>query len=294
VHPRRGRPWPPAPLAGSAWPAGMLDGLPPGQVDHLCVRWPAPVLHELTLIGVPATARHPTVTALTGPVAGATDADAVLRIAPGSRLGLEPGPGIGTGTDAGTLGSGWAYPVAVVRPVGRSAARAADRPTGVVLVEGRRVDLWTLVDNRVRAWSGVLRARSALAVLGAVLRRHPPPPDALGPLAAGLERTLVGAHELTELATLAAVRTGAAVLPEPLRAGAERLLGGCGRHPRARLELGPGASAADVRAAAGAELTAWRARADAAAMDRSVCRVVARSCEEMLAGGGETSSSPAR
>jgi len=289
VQPRRGRPWSPVPLAGSAWPAGMLDGLPARQVDHLRVQWPAPVLHELTLISVPATARHVAGAALTGPVAsasvpGAPDVDAVLRVASGL------GPGADAGADARVSGPGWAYPVAAVRPV-RPAARTAP-PGSVVLVEGRPVDLWTLVDTRVRAWSGVLRARSALAVLEAVLRRHPPPPDVLDPLAAGLERTLVGAHELTELAMLAAVRSGAAALPEPLRLGAERLLGGCGRQPRARLGLGPGASADEVRATAAAELATWRARADGAAVaDRPVCRAVARSCEGMLAGGSESPGS---
>src|SRR5207249_4440183 len=62
----------------------------------------------------------------------------------------------------------------------------------------------------------VLKARSALLALSVVLRAEPRP-AAVG-LAAELERTLAGAHELRELRLLAALNAGQPPLPADLSA----------------------------------------------------------------------------
>lgn len=127
----------------------------------------------------------------------------------------------------------------------------------------------------------LLKARSALLALDAVLRAEP-----RGRLAAELERVLAGAHEFTELRTLGALRTGAIALPKGLSAEAERVLGGAGRHPAVRMGLPPDADRRAVRDEAVLVLQRWRGHSLNPVLSRpavTACRVVVRTCEGVLA-----------
>lgn len=127
----------------------------------------------------------------------------------------------------------------------------------------------------------VLRARSGLAGLTAVLRAEPRQRGR--GLPAAVERAVAGAHDFAELRLLAALRTGRIALPEP----AERLAGGLGTRPADRLGLPADAAADDLRAAAYDELADWRTRAESPLLDtrqRAAARTVVRSCEGMIAG----------
>ncbi|MBV9312197.1 MAG: dynamin family protein [Pseudonocardia sp.] len=131
----------------------------------------------------------------------------------------------------------------------------------------------------------LLKARSALLALDLVLRKEPRP--ASQPLAVELERTMSGAHEFAELRLLTALRSGAVKMSKDDRLEAERLLGGEGSAPAARLGLDPMSDPREVRDAAMAALNDWRRRAENPLANRQVAdtaRVVVRSCEGMLAG----------
>ena len=147
-------------------------------------------------------------------------------------------------------------------------------------------DVAALLDVHVRSRSEVLRARSALRVAAAVLRHNPLPGSVLGPLIGEVERIVAGAHELAEMDTLAALRTGATALPAGLSAEAERLLGAAGLRSHVRLGLDPAAGAEVIRAAAAEQLVRWRRRAEYGFGDqaaRTVCQTIVRTCEGLIA-----------
>lgn len=132
----------------------------------------------------------------------------------------------------------------------------------------------------------LLKARSALLAVESVLRRSPRT-DA-GAVAGDVERIVSGAHEFVELRLLSALRSGAVVLPADLVEDAERLIGDRGAAPATRLGLPPGADPAEVRGAALQALGQWQSHAENPMLERAAadaCRVAARTCEGLLAGG---------
>ena len=129
----------------------------------------------------------------------------------------------------------------------------------------------------------LLKARSALLAIELVLRQEPRP--ASEELEGEIERIFSGAHEFAELRLLAALRARAVVLPAGVREEAERLIGGGGSSPWARLGLDPEADPGAQRAAAGEALGRWRKRGANPLASRAVtdaCAVVVRSCEGLL------------
>ena len=88
----------------------------------------------------------------------------------------------------------------------------------------------------------VLKARSALLAVDAVLRTGDGARPRQGPLAREIDRILAGAHEFTELRLLGALRSGAVTLPTRDADDGERLLGDAGASAAARLGLAPDAS----------------------------------------------------
>ncbi|MGH8886201.1 MAG: dynamin family protein [Egibacteraceae bacterium] len=130
----------------------------------------------------------------------------------------------------------------------------------------------------------LLKARSALLGLDHVLRHQPRP--GTQPLAAEVERILAGAHAFAELRLLNALRTGAVALGAGELDEAERLLGGAGTSPGARLGLPDEADAEDLRHAALDAVARWQRRAESPLSPRAVAdaaRVVVRTCEGLLA-----------
>lgn len=130
----------------------------------------------------------------------------------------------------------------------------------------------------------LLKARSALNALDLVLRREPRPTAA--PLAAEVERIFAGAHEFAELRLLSDLRSRVVKLPRELLDEAERLLGGDGGAPAARLGLPADAPPGELRAAALDALGRWRRRAESPLASRAAtdaARVIVRSCEGVLA-----------
>ncbi len=128
----------------------------------------------------------------------------------------------------------------------------------------------------------LLKARSALLALDRVVRADG---DARG-LGRQIERILAGAHEFAELRLLGALRSGTVSLPEPVATEAERLLGGAGSAPAARLGLPENAPREELHRAACHALRHWQGQAENPMFGRraaDACRVVVRTCEGMLA-----------
>ena len=145
-------------------------------------------------------------------------------------------------------------------------------------------DLRSLLTTQFAERRELLKARSALLAVDLVLTREPRP--AAAPLAAEVERILAGAHEFAELRLLATIRAGVVKLPPDALTEAERLLGGDGGAPAARLGLDPEAAPAELSAAALDAAGRWQRRAESPMSSRAVsdiARLVVRSCEGILA-----------
>lgn len=130
----------------------------------------------------------------------------------------------------------------------------------------------------------LLKARSALIAVEAVLRREPRP--AAAALAAEVERVVAGAHEFAELRLLADLRTRVVRVPKDLVAEAERLLGGDGSAPAQRLGMPANTDPSELRTAALDALDRWRRRAESPLTNRALAnaaRIIVRSCEGILA-----------
>jgi hypothetical protein len=110
----------------------------------------------------------------------------------------------------------------------------------------------TQFESRAR----VLKARSAVTTLDAVLRR-----DACrdGPdLLRRLEQITSGAHEFEEVRILLDLRAGDLTLPTARESELDLLMGGAGHDPASRLGLDLGAEPEQVRQAALEALRTWR------------------------------------
>ena len=139
--------------------------------------------------------------------------------------------------------------------------------------------------GRFAGRADVLKARSALLAVDAVLQRWPVP------AAAGLrheyERITAGAHEFAEIRLLDTLRAGALMLTDTEKAAAYRVLGGDGAAPATRLAVDPRCPSDELRRAAIAALAQWQRRAEHPSSTRDVreaARVLVRTCEGLVLG----------
>jgi hypothetical protein len=168
--------------------------------------------------------------------------------------------------------------------------QGADTPaalaTELVARSGLR-DLEQVLHTQFTERRDVLKARSALLAVDAVLRGG----NGAGPrtvaLSREIEKVRAGAHEFTELRLLGALRSGAVRLPQTDAGEAERLLGDAGTAPAARLGLPADEAPEVLRQEAFAALERWQRHAVNPMLARETaqaCRAVVRSCEGILAG----------
>jgi hypothetical protein len=140
-------------------------------------------------------------------------------------------------------------------------------------------ELREVLRSQFAARRDVLKARSALLGLEALLRSQPiAGADAL---AGELERIGAGAHELTEIRLLNALRAGSIDVKAEESEAMERLLGANGSSIPARLGLPESASADQQRAAMLEELSRWQRRAENPLSSREVAdaaRELVRTC----------------
>lgn len=144
-------------------------------------------------------------------------------------------------------------------------------------------DLNQFVRLQFRARAAALKTRVVLQGLEHLVRER----RRLGTddILAGVERLQANSHALQELSLLARARASALPLTPEESAAAERIVGGRGILPTARLDLPDDADAARIRRRAVEELDRWRARSQSPLTERAavgVCRVVVRSLEEIV------------
>ena len=130
----------------------------------------------------------------------------------------------------------------------------------------------------------MLSARQSLDELQEVGRKTPSQEAKFA--AAEVERIHASAHEIAELSLLKRVRSGELRLRPEETEEVERLLGGTGGTPAARLGLPEGADAEELRRAGMVAIERWQQRAESPLSSLAVseaARVVVRSCEGVLA-----------
>lgn len=165
------------------------------------------------------------------------------------------------------------------------AVRSADGLARELTVRSGLHRLLEVLEAQFVARGEVLKARSALTVLDALLRTHRF--DAAGDLAARAEEIRAGAHEFVEIRLLHLLSSGRLPgAPERL-AEMERLLGGLGAEPAIRLGQPPDAPADVLFDEAGKALVRWRRIAEhplSVREMRTAARATVRTCEGLLAG----------
>jgi hypothetical protein len=134
--------------------------------------------------------------------------------------------------------------------------------------------------TRFAARADVLKARTAILALESLFEGSPPPED----LRRRFDALVLGAHELTELTLIDALREDPTLLPED-DGSAERLLGSYGADVRTRLGLDASADAPEVRSCALRTLARWQREAEdplATRATATAARILVRTCEGML------------
>jgi signal transduction histidine kinase len=209
---------------------------------------------------------------------------AVVMAKPGADLMIDPGDevvGVGDTLSDWLDGAGGRLAVDLVR-TGRASTAAA--LAQALLLGSGLPRLMDAIEAHFVRRSTTLKAWSVLTALAGLVSAEPPGAGA-GPLLLRLDRIRSGAHELREIDTIDALRSGEYDLaPEP-RDSAARLLGESGPEPHQRVGLDSTAAAAEVTAAAIQALTSWRRRASHPASPptvRTVAAAVIQSCERML------------
>lgn len=140
-------------------------------------------------------------------------------------------------------------------------------------------ELRDVLRSQFAARRDVLKARSALLGLEALLRAQPI--AGTEALTGELERISAGAHELTEIRLLNALRAGSIDVKSDEAEAMERMLGAHGASIPSRLGLPESASLDQQRAAMLAELARWQRRAENPLSSREVAdaaRELVRTC----------------
>lgn len=139
-----------------------------------------------------------------------------------------------------------------------------------------------MVETRIGERAAALRMHGALRELRGRLAGRDPA------LVARIDHALADDHALVELRTLGTLPT-LTTLPAPTRVALDRVLGGTGTRPAARLGLPAGTPAGELHTAALRAAVHWRRRLDDPLLDpaaRRALRAAARSCEGVAAGTG--------
>ncbi len=171
---------------------------------------------------------------------------------------------------------------------GRSPTASA---LSTALTEGSGLrDLRLLLASRFAARADVLKARSALLTVEAVIQSLGAEASAAS---AEVERIHSSAHEFAEIRLLTALRVGDLGLPPDAVEEAERLLGATGSAAASRAGVTGGATS-EVSSALVDAVNRWRRKSESPLSSRALvdaARVVVRSCEGALAELGLSSAS---
>lgn len=145
------------------------------------------------------------------------------------------------------------------------------------------VDLQNVLNSLFFERREVLKSRSALLALSAVVRTTPVPGS--DRVASEVEQVIASAHPFNELRVLSALRAGSITGKPQVLAELEQLIGGSGTAPQLRLGLPGDVGREQLRQAAFTTLVRWQRRAEnpiTAYELASAARVAVRSCEGIL------------
>ncbi|WJL94831.1 dynamin family protein [Microbacterium sp. ET2] len=143
-------------------------------------------------------------------------------------------------------------------------------------------ELQGFVREQFRTRGADLKVRGVLDGLEQTIREDPR--EGTQSILAGIERIRATAHTLRELSLLSQARASGLPLRASDSAKAERIIGGQGVTPTARLGLDDEAPDETVREEADTQLAYWRSLSQSPLTERAaveVCRVVIRSLEEI-------------
>jgi hypothetical protein len=133
----------------------------------------------------------------------------------------------------------------------------------------------------------VLKSRSGLLAVDAVVRAHPRPGSE--GIAAEVEEIIASAHPFNELRVLSSLRAGWISGKPDVVEDLEHLIGGAGAASYVRLRLAADADQGELIGAAKEALARWQRRAENPLTAHEMvvaARVAVRSCEGMLAQFG--------
>ncbi|MBW9111996.1 dynamin family protein [Microbacterium ureisolvens] len=143
-------------------------------------------------------------------------------------------------------------------------------------------ELQQFIQLQFRTRAGALKVRGVLDALQTLLREKPR--DGADAVLGGVERIYASAHTLRELSLLSRARSSGLPLSRLDAEEAERIIGGSGPSPAARLGLPETATTAESRVRVDELLARWRTLSESPLAERAtveVARSVIRSLEEV-------------
>ena len=148
------------------------------------------------------------------------------------------------------------------------------------------IELQTILTTLFVDRAAVLKTRSALLTVERLCEENPSNPQSAG-LLLDIEQVMASAHAFTELATMAAIRTGRIVAKDDDLFDLEQTLGSSGTAPWQRLGLTADATDDQLKACAFEAIGRWQRLAESPLTSRDLsqaARVGIRSLEEIVAG----------
>jgi hypothetical protein len=147
------------------------------------------------------------------------------------------------------------------------------------------IELQTILTTLFVDRAAVLKTRSALLTVERLCEENPSNPRSAG-LLLDIEQVMASAHAFTELATMAAIRTGRIVAKEEDLYDLEQTLGSSGTAPWQRLGLTADATPDQLKTTAFEAIGRWQRLAESPLTSRDLsqaARVGIRSLEEIVA-----------
>lgn len=185
------------------------------------------------------------------------------------------------------LGRFGIFGVRLATAVIRGGVTTSSELSDALIQQSGLIELQEVVQRHFRPRADVLKARSVVLQLQALVRRTPKP--GCEAVLAGIERFTASAHTLRELALLAEARAHGLPLPAPQAREAELILGAAGVTASARLGLPDDASADEISRGVLEQIDHWRglgADPSADRVRRDVISAVLRSLAEMASESG--------
>lgn len=198
-----------------------------------------------------------------------------------------PATGLSVSVREGLLSRFGIFGVRLATAVIRGGVSTSSELSDALVQQSGLIELQDAVQRHFRPRADVLKARSVVLQLQALVRRAPKP--GCEEVLAGIERFTASAHTLRELALLAEARAHGLALPAPQAQEAELILGAAGVTASARLGLPDDASAEEISRRVHEQIDHWRRLSADPTADRGardVISAVLRSLAEVASQSG--------